>query len=79
LSIPDIFGFDLWTLIISEGIRYNYSTNKVIEDANSKEDFSFEVQHGASKGQIAKAFISARKDRLNMRSVLQAFIKKIAA
>ena len=81
VSLENIFGFDLWNGIIQERkTRYNSTTNMTeFEDEDEEDDFHVEVQENASKGQITKAFIAARRERLNLRSVLQGFIKKIAA
>lgn len=80
VSIPNVFGFDLWNGIVQDArIRYNTQNLAQHEEDEDEGDFHFNVDKNATKGQITKAFIAARRERLNLRSVLQGFIKKIAA
>ncbi len=72
LSLEDFCGYD----------QYNYmSYPKQSDEEDDEEGFSFRVPQGekATKGQIARAFIKAKRTRVNERVILKKFIEKIAA
>jgi hypothetical protein len=69
IALPEYEGFSEY---------YMLSGGKDLQTADD-EDFEFEVKENATTRQIAKAFTTARKDRMGSRVVLQRFAKKIAA
>ena len=70
VSVDNVDGFDQYNWI-------TYKTEAKSEDGK-EDEFSFDVKDNATKGQITRAFIKARSDRLNTRSVIKRFAERVA-